>query len=108
MTDILIPPATAERRQAAHLVDDGRWSLCGQHAALPDEERVPDTDANRQRVRAAKRHICGLCDNIKDGRARVAEREAQRQAQPKPPTKREREAAKLARWNAAAKLAAQT
>ena len=107
MTDILIPRADSERRTSAHRIDDGRVrSLCGMRTT-EDCDVCPDTPETWTRLRAKKYEMCWRCDGILDARQRKAEREAQRQAQ-KPPTKREREAAKLAQWNAAAKLAAQT
>lgn len=95
---ILIPSADADRRQAAHLVEDNsEQSLCGLHMWQTGEERIPDVPENRRRVYQQHQHICGLCLDILRRRANAAEtacREAERKAQPRPPTKRQIEAEK--------------
>lgn len=97
MPDILIPHANAERRAAAHLIDDGVYvlSLCKLHTPHANETRFPDTRENRIRVQQASRHICGLCLNILRRRARTAQtvsREDERKTPPKQPTRGQLEA----------------
>lgn len=98
MPDILLPRAEAERRQAAHLRDDGRtWSLCGMRNAAGCDV-IADTPQNRSTVTEWRhRRICGLCLDILRRRAQAvetAQREAERKAQLKKPTKRQVEAEK--------------
>lgn len=105
---ILLPRATADRRQAAHLADaDQPASLCGMRARAGCEV-LPDTRQTRDLLEWRHCHICGLCLDILRRRAQAAEtaqREAERKAHRKP-TKHERDLADLARWIAAATLAA--
>jgi hypothetical protein len=107
MPAILIPRVDSERRTSAHRVDDGRVrSLCGIRTT-DDCDVYPDTPETWARLRAKKYEMCWHCDGILRDRAIKAQREAERKATPLPkPTKREIEAEKLARWNAAAQLAA--